>query len=330
MSMHSAIPARNPGTASSRDFVEIGISCSVGHTARVEGRGSHYGSVRAFAESVLRTLYRGDWPARLWALYPRACEVTVVRHRVPILPPSAAAIRIGFISDIHIGPTTPNDLIDAAATELAAADLDVLLLGGDYVFLDATSVKAERLAALVEKIPARRKFAVLGNHDLWTRHDLLERSLSRAGVELLNNQSASLAAPHAGVAIVGFDEPWTGSIDAPAALRGIDGAETLVMLCHSPDGLPFAERALAELPNSPPALFVCGHTHGGQIATAWGPVLIPGAVGKKYPHGFHEISGAGSSLYLHVSRGVGTTELPIRSYAAPEVAVFDLIAREPA
>jgi predicted MPP superfamily phosphohydrolase len=51
-------------------------------------------------------------------------------------------------------------------------------------------------------------------------------------------------------------------------------------------------------------------------------------VGKKYPHGFHEISGASSSLYLHVSRGVGATELPIRSYAAPEVAVFDLVARE--
>jgi predicted MPP superfamily phosphohydrolase len=251
---------------------------------------------------------------------------------VPILPPSAAAIRIGFISDIHIGPTTPNALIDAAAMELAAADLDVLLLGGDYVFLDATSAKADLLAALVEKIPAGRKFAVLGNHDLWTRHDLLERSLSCAGVELLTNQSASLTAPHAGVAIVGFDEPWTGSIDAPAALSGIDVAETqtLVMLCHSPDGLPFAERALAELSNPPPALFVCGHTHGGQIATAWGPVLIPGAVGKKYPHGFHEISAASSPLYLHVSRGVGATELPIRSYAAPEVAVFDLVAREPA
>lgn len=49
--------------------------------------------------------------------------------------------------------------------------------------------------------------------------------------------------------------------------------------------------------------------------------MIPGRVGKKYPHGFHHVP----PFYLHVSRGLGATELPIRTYAAPEVAVFDLV-----
>src|ERR1700741_2342138 len=95
-----------------------------------EGRGGHYHPVRGLIESSLRIAYRGDWPARLWELYPRSCRVECVRHGLSILPPSAAPLRIGFASDLHIGPTTPIRLVESAVERLARAELDVLLLGG--------------------------------------------------------------------------------------------------------------------------------------------------------------------------------------------------------
>jgi predicted MPP superfamily phosphohydrolase len=52
-------------------------------------------------------------------------------------------------------------------------------------------------------------------------------------------------------------------------------------------------------------------------------LVVPAVVGKRCPHGFHEIP----PIQLHVSRGVGATELPIRTYASPEIAVFELSAR---
>ncbi len=76
-----------------------------------------------------------------------------------LLAPSTPPLRVGFASDLHIGPTTPPGILDAAMRALAEAKLDVLLLGGDYVFLDATPKKAQRLAALIERVPARLKLA---------------------------------------------------------------------------------------------------------------------------------------------------------------------------
>lgn len=287
-----------------------------------EGRGTGYNRVRAVFESSLRVAYRGDWPARLWQLVPRSCHVDCVRHALPLLPAGAAPLRVGFVSDLHIGPTTPRKLVAAAFERLAAEALDVLLLGGDYVFLDATDRTGETLAELVRSVPAARKFAVLGNHDLWTRHQVLEDALERAGVELLMNRSVRLDTKHGAVSVVGFDDPWTGSLDADSAIRGARDAGAILVLCHSPDGLPEATRVLSSWPDAPPALFVCGHTHGGQIAAPWGPIVVPGHVGKKYPYGFHHVP----PFHLYVSRGVGATELPVRTFATPEVVIFELSA----
>ncbi|MEY4575525.1 MAG: hypothetical protein RL701_228 [Pseudomonadota bacterium] len=290
------------------------------------GRGTHYHGLRAAMEHTLGVLYRGDWPAKLWALYPRGRRVHCVRERFSILPPTAATLRVGFVSDIHIGPTTPPALLDAAFDQLARERLDVLLLGGDYVFLAANAAKAARLAELVARVPATHKLAVLGNHDLWTDHTVLERALDRAGVHLLENRSYTVAP---GVTVVGLDDPWTGSIDAARAFEGaVDehASGALIVLCHSPDGLPAAlaqVTKLAALGAGPSGLYVCGHTHGGQMAAPWGPLWVPGIVGKRYPYGLHYVP----PLYVHVSRGVGATELPIRSYAPADVSVFELVAR---
>ena len=137
-------------------------------------------------------------------------------------------------------------------------------------------------------------------------------------VELLDNCATPLCA---GVSLIGLDDPWTGVLDVERAVQGIGSPHAVVVLCHSPDGFPDALRAVAQLPGSPAGIFVCGHTHGGQIAAPWGPIIVPGRVGKKYPHGYHSIP----PLHLYVSRGVGATELPMRTWAPPEVAVFELV-----
>ena len=272
-------------------------------------------------ESVLRQAYRGDWPAKLWQHWPGSCRVRCVRHELAWLSPQSHALRIGFISDLHLGPTTPPRLLEAAFAALAQARLDVLLLGGDYVFVDATREKASQLSDWIGRVPARLKLAVLGNHDLWTYHRVLEESLARAGVEILSNRSLRLGALCEELVIAGLDDPWTGEPNAGHALRDVDDARVLVILCHSPDGLPEVLRELRRQPRGEHRLYLCGHTHGGQIATPYGPIVVPGYVGKRYPHGMHRVG----PVQLHVSRGVGATELPIRCYAPPEIAVIDLL-----
>lgn len=240
--------------------------------------------------------------------------------RAALLPRGSAPMRIGFVSDLHLGPTTPVPLLEAAFDALASAPLDALLLGGDYVFLDATPEKASALERLVSRVSARHKIAVLGNHDLWTDHGLVEEALANAGATVLVNDAAWLGGDTIGV--VGLDDPWTGTLDAERAFRIALGPapEALMVLCHSPDGLPAAHEAHAALAPDLPCLYLCGHTHGGQVSTPLGPLIVPGRYGKRYPFGHHEHEG----LPLFVSRGVGATELPVRTYAPPEVVMVDL------
>lgn len=273
-------------------------------------------------ESALGQLYRGDWPARAWQLGPWAHRVELVRHDAAILPRELAGrrLRIGFLSDLHLGPTTATATLDAAFARITELRPDVLLLGGDYVFLEAHAHRTRELEARVRAVPAATKLAVLGNHDLWTEHGAIERALERAGARVLVNASVRLPAPFDRIAIIGLDDPWTGRPDAEAALVGSEDAALRIGLCHAPEGaMLLRERGVA--------LLVCGHTHGGQIALP-GPrpvVLPPGPYSRRFAYGLHETDG----MQLVVSRGVGATELPIRAFAPADVVAIELTAPEP-
>jgi len=86
-------------------------------------------------------------------------------------------------------------------------------------------------------------------------------------------------------------------------------------LCHSPDGL----RLLSGLRFD---LFLCGHTHGGQIAAPWGPIVLPhGLLCRQYPSGLRGFE----SGTVYVSRGVGGVELQIRTFATPDIMLLELV-----
>jgi predicted MPP superfamily phosphohydrolase len=67
-------------------------------------------------------------------------------------------------------------------------------------------------------------------------------------------------------------------------------------------------------------LILTGHTHGGQIRLPfYGPIETMTSMGKEYAAGLHQF---GKSM-LYVSRGVGTSLLPIRFLCPAEITVFD-------
>lgn len=278
-----------------------------------EGRGQGYSRMRGLVESTLDIAYSGGWPQRLWGLTERARRVRVVRAQVEArgVPP----LRVAFASDLHIGPTTSPHTLDRAFELLSVVRPDVLLLGGDYVFLHATREKARELRRRVEGVQARFKFAVLGNHDLWTTHPHIEDALTEAGAQVLVNASARLSGPHDSVAIVGLDDPWTGAPNAARAFDGVEGAACVFVLCHAAEGLPLCAMR-------PWSLYLCGHTHGGHVSTPFGTPIIPGRIGRMLNSGEHHTEW-GRAI---VSRGVGGVELPFRSWAPPDVVVVDVVA----
>ena len=205
-------------------------------------------------------------------------------------------------------------LLERVFGMLRAERPDVLLLGGDYVYLEAEPHRLAALGALVASVPCETKLAVLGNHDLWTLDQAIVDTLSEAGARVLVNAAVQLPSPWSDVAVIGLDDPWTGQCDPQSAAAQLDGEVFRIVLCHSPDGLG----VLSDLSFQ---LFLAGHTHGGQIAAPWGPIVLPaGRMCDQYPGG----PGRFGSARVYVSRGVGTVELPIRTFASPEILIVEL------
>jgi len=106
----------------------------------------------------------------------------------------------------------------------------------------------------------------------------------------------------------------TGACDPMAAAELLNGEAFSMVLCHSPEGL-------AHLADMPFDIFLAGHTHGGQIAAPWGPIVLPpGRLCRRYPSGLR----LHDSGMVFVSRGIGAVELPMRVCAPPDILLLEL------
>ena len=282
---------------------------------RAESRERRVERSRRSLELLLDTLIRPfDWAAALAYRLGLQGEVetsvlTIDANRLARYP-GTRPLRIGFASDFHAGATTHPRLLAKACAALAALEPDVILLGGDFVSVRASYI--DRLAPHLAALQAPfGKFAVMGNHDLRANRAHVVGALERSGIRLLTNERQTLRAPFGDVTICGLDDPTRGDPHPETALDGAEG--TRVVLMHSPDGIE-------SIGDRPFDVALCGHTHGGQIATPSGrPLVVPGGhLNRKYARGQFTLDGDRPRTLL-VSRGVGCSTVPVRVFAAPQV-----------
>jgi predicted MPP superfamily phosphohydrolase len=96
-----------------------------------------------------------------------------------------------------------------------------------------------------------------------------------------------------------------------------------VLLYHSPELMPVA-------PEYGIDLYLCGHTHGGQVRLPlYGAVVTSSRLGKRFEMGHYCVGGT----HLYISRGVGLEGMGaprVRFLCPPEIAMFSLNGKEPA
>jgi predicted MPP superfamily phosphohydrolase len=263
----------------------------------------NYSRFKRLLDRVYAAATPGQWPARLaWAIHPRAhVRVDEQTIHVPAGLPAGRPLRIAFASDFHAGAATPWALLESAAATLDGLRADVLLLGGDFVSIDAEG--AGRVARLLGTVHAPLgRFAVLGNHDHWADAPAVVRHVEYAGIEMLTNRAISLARPFDRVSICGLDDHNSGTPDAARAFA--DAGDVRVVLMHAPS-------SLLDIGDHPFDVALCGHTHGGQVALPNGrPVVVAdGPLSRRYNAGRYRVDGGRTLL---VSRGVGCGTLPLR------------------
>ena len=227
---------------------------------------------------------------------------------LPGLPDELDGLRIGHLSDFHLGiPSRGESAAERAVAWVASRRPDLVCITGDLLSRPRGEPLLRRL---LERLgPA---YAVLGNHDRADSRDPFSQPVELAelgATELLLDESRIVELRGARVQVVGVD-PASYSLGVARPERHVDRTATLrILLCH----YPAVARAL-----TPGAydLVLAGHLHGGQI-------VLP------YPGGrflfAHPLARDDRGLYshpaamLHVSPGVGTTFVPFRFFSRPEV-----------
>ncbi len=223
-------------------------------------------------------------------------------------PKAFDGLRIGHISDIHVGDLMSADRAIGIVEQLAAAEPDMVCNTGDLVDLHWPGVEpvAEAIAAI--KAPLGN-FFVLGNHDELDSGEDVDRIVSTAGTTVLHDDVALITR--------GDDRLRVGGIGwarTPAQCRQrIDttiGDECVdLLLSHNPKA--FDHAAAKKIP-----LTLSGHTHGGQIARRNKPDANL-AVAYRRSAGLYEHG----DCHLYVTVGAGSL-FPIRWNVPAEIAML--------
>ncbi len=239
-------------------------------------------------------------------------EYTIESERIP---DAFDGKKIALITDMHHGKPHTYNLLGKVVQMTREQSPDLILLGGDYSRERPAELEA-CFAKLTELDAPLGVYAVSGNHDYW---DLprFRKAVREAGIELLQNDAVRLEESGDGILLVGVKDFWCDKPSVTGLRRELAESDFTVLLSHNADFYDTMEqedRARIDL-------MLSGHTHGGQI-TLFG-LYAPAKTSKaKYISG--HVKSADDRTDIIISNGIGTTSLPVRFFARPQIVLVTL------
>lgn len=230
------------------------------------------------------------------------------------LPPQVCGRRVLHITDGHLSP--PSHLARRIIHLAHSASPDWIFVTGD-MFLGAHGPRATAtfLSQLAGIAPT---FVVTGNADYCSSAAPEPGRAYFGAAQGLLNRAQLLADGNHPCWIAGVSDPHVGRDRLEEALDGVPQDAWIIVLAHSPDIIlrPLSRRA---------RLIFAGHTHGGQVCLpGFGALYTRTRVSRRYASGVHQLG----NTTLVVSRGAGTTRLPIRIFCPAEMTLWCLTRKE--
>lgn len=231
---------------------------------------------------------------------------------LPDLPKSFDGFRILFMSDFHFGKI--KELPEIVFNKVGDIEADLCLLGGDYRsgFSGSSAPVLSIMKELAGKIRAPHGiFGVLGNHD----HRDMVAGFEKTGIRILLNESIIIEKQNQKLFVIGVEDPhFHKRHDLQKAFDSVPAGAFKVFLAHCPELYAKAEERGADV-------YLCGHTHNGQIRLPWlgapmsGCLKANGFIGGLWKY---------KSMTGYTSSGVGVSMVHSRFYCPPEISVLTL------
>lgn len=243
-------------------------------------------------------------------------RVRQVKIKIDNLPAAFEGYRLLVMSDFHIDGK--NNITPVLCRMLPGLKAEACCLLGDYrwALSDNSEQTIKLMAKVLKQIQVRDGiFGILGNHD----DEELMDNLGAIGVTVLRNQSVPIQQQGERLWFVGVDDPHSfHADDLCQALNKVPRHDIKILLVHSPDIVKKAARSGINL-------YLCGHTHGGQICLKYyGPLIINSRAPRRFGWGKWHYN----DMVGYTSNGVGTASLPVRFNCPPEILVITLAARK--
>ena len=255
-----------------------------------------------------------------WA-EPFRLGVTRQTYSTPKWSAASPPLRLLQLGDLHIERVTPRERrLNRLINELAP---DIIVFTGDFVNLSNThDPEAERAirAVIAEWAAPLGVYCVSGTPlvEPLERVRAFVRGLDN--LTLLANEWAVVPAPGGPLNILGLvvthdmerDRALLARMTPPALPAGLN-----LLLMHPPDIAPEANAAGYDL-------YLCGHTHGGQIRLPLvGALFSSSHLGQRFIMGRYELG----ATTLYTARGVGLEGLGApraRFLCPPEIVLWEI------
>lgn len=253
---------------------------------------------------------------------PFRLTVTRIQYHPPQWK-SAPPLKVLHISDLHFEGVSPRE--QALLAQVKALRPDLILLTGDYLNLSSVydpAAQAGARAVLAQLRAPLGVYAVTGS-PVVDIVGVVPEIFSTLDIHWLNDQAAVIKHGNINIQLLGVRTTYDENRDTAALRRLAQPAQEIdftALLYHTPDLMPVAAQGGVDL-------YLCGHTHGGQIRLPfYGALATSSRFGKRYEMGLYREG----SCTLYVSRGLGMEGLGApraRFLAPPEIVLWTFAAR---
>lgn len=166
-------------------------------------------------------------------------------------------LKILHLSDLHINKKTKIEAIKELVNICNSSSADIVIITGDIIDCNMKFIyeKVEILNNINKKT-----LYISGNHDLFYGFDRLKLCLNK--LECLDNNTTFFEYNKKQIAIAGlsdrFSKFFNHKREETKVVEFLKKYKDSIFLAHQPKDYKFALESNAKL-------FLCGHTHGGQI-----------------------------------------------------------------
>ncbi len=255
----------------------------------------------------------------LW-IEPFRLHVTHMHLTSPRLDSAAPPVRLLHIGDLHTERLSLREerlqhLIDTLQP-------DLIVFSGDLINLSYQNDPAswEDVRTVIRRWDAPYGVYAISGTPLVEPADLFAHLLEGSRLRWLRNEWVPLDIRGQQIALLGVSCAHNNADDARRMRQVAAQAPAdrfRLLLFHSPDIAPQAAEAGIDL-------YLCGHTHGGQVRLPlYGALVTSSSLGKRFEMGRYQVG----QMTLYVTRGIGVeggSAPRARLLCPPEITLWTL------